>query len=381
MDFLTLMGYLLCVMAGGLGVAGFRLWRPGPFLKQNKKRWGAKGHLIPVTEALEEAVFEFDPTGLLLFANSRGRELFETKTPAPRVPGLQDLKNFSPGISEIFNEGLKTGQTLFKSCSFHKPHQNFKTHFKIKAVPVLKTHSSTVRSVILIFYDQTKSHLSRRSHIDFISNVSHELKSPLTSLQGFVEVLIQDLKNKKFDQFESFLQVLLKNCKRMNDLVNDLLNLSVLATKTNLKKEKLNTKTLTEKVVENLKTENHKLHYVFKAPYVMAHPRWVETVLHNLVENACLHTPQGCDIHIRWEFFKNGVVLKVADNGSGIPEKYRHRVFERFFRVEKSRTRDKGGSGVGLALVQQAIEKHGGYVRVLTSPSGGSEFVCQFPDT
>ena len=378
MGFLTFMGYVLCATAGGVAGA-FKPWQFWHFRK-HKPKPEPPHSLQPVTEALEEAVFEFDPTGQTLFANSRGRTLVGTGEKTAAL-SLQSLKDFSPDISEIFDETLKTGQVLFKPCSFHKPHQNFKTHFKVKAVPVLQKQSSTVRSVILIFYDQTKSHLSRRSHIDFISNVSHELKSPLTSLQGFVEVLIQDLKNKKFDQFESFLQVLLKNCKRMNDLVNDLLNLSVLATKTNLKKEKLATKTLTEKVVENLKTENHKLHYEFKAPYVMAHPRWVETVLHNLVENACLHTPQGCDIHIRWGFFKNGVVLKVADNGSGIPEKYRHRVFERFFRVEKSRTRDKGGSGVGLALVQQAIEKHGGYVRVVTAPSGGSEFVCQFPDT
>ncbi len=349
-------------------------------------------------ESLEEVFLHFDTEGRLLFFNSQAKALFDI--PDLPVIHLKDL-NLSSEVQEAFKECLKTGHILFRSFSFTRKEQSFRTHFQVKVTPVFKdntlkhknrdlspsknkTSRWCVQGVTFLFYDQTKSNLSRKSHIDFISNVSHELKSPLTSLQGFVEVLIQDLKNKKFDQFESFLQILLKNCKRMNDLVNDLLNLSVLATKTNLKKEKLNTKTLTEKVVSHLNIHNHRIHYLFKAAYVMAHPRWVETLLHNLVENACLHTPEGCDIHIQWtpsEKTEEGVSLTVKDNGQGIPAKYHHRVFERFFRVDKSRARDKGGTGVGLSLVQQAIEKHGGYVKVISPQSGGSEFVCEFPHT
>ena len=336
-----------------------------------------KTTLENIISSLQEPIMNFDVRGKLLFHNPQSQMLFHFPDNTDSVY-LKELTR-SSDIIGIFNQCLQTKNIVLKSCAFNKKNQPFKTYFQIKSVPFM-TEKDEMDSITLLFYDQTQIHQSQQAHIDFVSNVSHELKSPLTSLQGFVEILINDLKNKRFDQFEHFLNVLLKNCKRMNDLVNDLLNLSILASKTNLQKEKLSTKEITTRVTENLKTKkNHKLYYCYDANYVMAHPRWIETVLHNLLENACLHTPEDCEIYVRWEDLEDKVILKVVDNGEGIPAKYRHRVFERFFRIDPARSRKKGGTGIGLSLVQQAIEKHGGYVRVVPAKTGGSEFICEFP--
>ena len=143
----------------------------------------------------------------------------------------------------------------------------------------------------------------------------------------------------------------------MNDLVNDLLVLSNLISQANVEKQKLSTKKVTEKVIKNIKSKTHHLHCSFLTDYVTGHPLWVETVLHNLVDNACRHTPEKSDVHILWEKAKDKVLLKVRDTGAGIPEKYQQRVFERFFRIDPARSRLKGGTGVGLSLVKQALEK------------------------
>ena len=306
---------------------------------------------------------------------------------------------------------------IIRNCSFRKKNQNIKSHFKVTAIPLFKNFSDSLalsepkkaqtqletsesigaqskalvlesakpitnqhlQKVILIFDDQTATQESQQAHIDFVSNVSHELKTPLTSLQGYVEMLIQDFSNKNLDQFENFLQILLKNCKRMNSLVNDLLILSNLISQGDVEKKKLSTKEVTKKVIKSIKTGDRNLHCSFLTNHVIGHPLWVETVLHNLLDNACRHTPEKSDVHILWEKTQNKVLLKVRDTGEGIPEKYQQRVFERFFRIDPARSRTKGGTGVGLSLVKQALEKQGGSVRVVSYPSRGAEFICEFP--
>jgi len=333
-----------------------------------------------ITSMTKEAVILLDEKGQLLFHNSQSREIFyldEKRT----VHYLNEITR-SPDVMNIFRQCLKTQDVIIKECVFGKKNQYIKNSFQVTAMPV-GNEELKIKNVILLFYDQTDIKETQRAHIDFVSNVSHELKTPLTSIQGYVEMLIHDLSQKKFDQFENFLQILFRNCKRMRNLVNDLLNLSNLVSQAHLNKKKLSTKDVTSRVVEQIEPIGHKLHFLFSAPYVMANPTWVEIVLFNLIDNACRHTPERSDVYVRWERMSDRVVLKVIDNGEGISEKYRQRIFERFFRIDPSRSRGRGGTGgagVGLALVKQSMEKHGGFVRVVPASSGGTEFICEFPD-
>ena len=330
-----------------------------------------------ITSVLKEAVIILDEEGKLLSHNSQSRKIFYLDEQKP-IHYLNEMVR-SPDVMEMFQECLKKKDVIIKECIFRKKNQYLKSNFKITAVPFFDEKQGDT-NVILLFYDQTDVKESQQAHLDFVSNVSHELKTPLTSIRGYVEMLMQDLSHKKFDQFESFLQILLRNCKRMDDLVNDLMNLSNLASQAYLEKKRLSTKEITSQVVEQIKPRDHQLHFFFSAPYVMANPRWVEIVLHNLVDNACRHTFEKSDIYIRWEKMRDRVILKVKDSGEGIPEQYLQRVFERFFRMDPSRSREKGGTGVGLALVKQSMEKHGGCVRAVSPKEGGTEFICEFPN-
>ena len=330
-----------------------------------------------ITSVVEEAVVILDEAGQLLFYNPQSCEIFYLEE-QKSIHYLNEMTR-SPDVMNIFKQCVEKKNVIIKECVFRKKNQYLISTFKVTAVPVIHGELG-VKHVVLLFYDQRDIKESQRAHIDFISNVSHELKTPLTSIQGYVEMLIHDFSNEKFDQFENFFQILLRNCKRMGDLVDDLLSLSNLSSQAYLEKKRLSTKEITSRVVEQIKTFGHKLHYFFSAPYVMANPTWVETVLYNLVDNACRHTSEECDVYIRWEKMRDRVVLKVIDSGNGISEKYRQRIFERFFRIDAARSRERGGTGVGLALVKQSMEKHGGCVRAVSAPSGGTEFICEFPN-
>ena len=357
---------------------------------------------------IKEAVIILDEKGDLIFHNSQSSEIFSFSVEEKSLTDRPYAKSFgsskplslgehalalentprrsiteitrSPDVMNIFKQCLQKKNVIVKECTLEKKNQYLKSSFQVTALPVFHTDLK-INNVILLFNDQTDIKESQQAHIDFVSNVSHELKTPLTSIQGYVEMLIHDFSQKKLDQFEIFLQILLRNCKRMSNLVDDLLSLSNLTAQTYLEKKRLSTKKITNQVMEMIVPQDHKLHYFFSAEHVLANPIWVEMVLYNLIDNACRHTPRGCDVYIRWENVKDRVLLKVMDTGEGIPEKYQQRIFERFFRVDPARSREKGGTGVGLALVKQSMEKHGGFVRAISRSAGGMEFICEFPDT
>jgi two-component system phosphate regulon sensor histidine kinase PhoR len=115
------------------------------------------------------------------------------------------------------------------------------------------------------------------------------------------------------------------------------------------------------------------------APVVMADSRRLDQVLTNLLENAHKYTPAGGEIRVTWENDRGNVLLKVSDNGPGIPPEYHARLFERFYRVDKARSRDQGGTGLGLAIVKHIMQRHDGMVWVESQPGHGSTFACRFP--
>ena len=334
-----------------------------------------RDNMSSLANAAESAVLVLNQEGDLVFHNKQSVEIFYLEKSSSR---LNEIVR-SPDVTEIFHQCLQKEEIVQKECGFRKKDRHITSVFKVTAVPVIHKELN-LKHIILLFYDLTDIKESQQAHVDFVSNVSHELKTPLTAVQGYVEMLMDDFARKKTDQFENFLRILLRNCKRMGSLVDDLLSLSNLISQAHLEKQKLNTEEITRRVVECVDLRGHRLNFNFSAPYVTAHPRWVEIVLHNLIDNACRHTPKECEVRVSWEQEGDRVVLKVVDTGEGVLEKYRERIFERFFRIDPARSREKGGTGVGLALVKQSMEKHGGRVRVKSPPSGGTEFVCEFPN-
>ena len=237
---------------------------------------------------------------------------------------------------------------------------------------------------ILLVRDTTHLHYLEQMRQDFVANVSHELRSPLTVIHGYLEVLLaqeSDASTKK-----SILQQMLAQSSRMNELIADLLLLSRLEAEENLEKNKteVNMAALLEKIKEEaIALSGARHHHINLAIDPGINLIGVEDELHsaftNLVFNAVNYTPAGGQIDIVWEAKGDNKLLTVADRGIGIAKKHIARLTERFYRVDKARSRKSGGTGLGLAIVKHVLLRHGGHLEVTSVLGKGSTFTCVFP--
>ena len=224
---------------------------------------------------------------------------------------------------------------------------------------------------------------AEKMRIEFVANVSHELRTPMTSIKGYAETLLQDFEDGR-EINPDFLKIILKNSNRLIALVNDLLDLSAIESGADqLNLFNLDTTEISKHVVSNL--HHHALPKSIaivvdcKTPTVNADPKRLEQVMTNLVDNAIKYCPPESEVKIEWSQIGQEVVLKVIDNGPGIPEKYHNRLFERFYRVDKGRSRDTGGTGLGLAIVKHIMQRHAGTAVIESQVGVGTTFVCKFP--
>lgn len=258
-------------------------------------------------------------------------------------------------------------------------------YFAVSVNPIRNEKTKDIYGVVGIFHDITELKRAEQIRIDFVGNASHELRTPLTSIKGYIDTLKEDVKTGQIQQAGKFLDIVSRNIDRLMDLVNDMLSINTLeASNTELKMEMIHPLAVSEHVVSELAVmaaeKNITIRVHGEAPPFMADGRKVEQVLRNLVSNAVKYIPAGKTIQIRWERdIKDYVILRVIDDGPGIPEQHLDRLFERFYRIDKGRTRDAGGTGLGLAIVKHIMQSHGGTVAVKSIVDQGSEFICSFP--
>jgi len=220
---------------------------------------------------------------------------------------------------------------------------------------------------------------------EFVANVSHELKTPLFAAQGFIHTLIDGAdKDEKFRK--NFLSKAAKSLDDLEALVQDILKLSQIESGAiSMKKETVDLVALAESIVEkftpiaakkNISLEVKKS----KIPSVVtADEKWIGQVLLNLVSNAVNYTSPGGRVEVRLQNTKKFVVASVSDNGEGIPKVHQGRIFERFYRVDKSRSKESGGTGLGLAIVKHILEVHGTRCEVESEQGKGSVFSFRLP--
>ena len=249
---------------------------------------------------------------------------------------------------------------------------------------------------VLVFHDITE--LRRLEHIrkDFVANVSHELRTPLTSIKGYVEALLDGGKDDP-ETSVRFLDIILKQSDRLNLILEDLLQLSKIESgQVQFKQEPLHIGSVVDRTIAMIKPladkKQHRLRAQVDAdlPLINGDQERLVQVLANLLDNAIKYTPEGGQItvaarripvlaHRTADGPRKGIELTVTDTGIGIPEKDRPRVFERFYRVDKARSRELGGTGLGLAIVKHIVEGHGGQIRMEGNVPNGSRFVVCLP--
>ncbi|NGZ04671.1 MAG: PAS domain-containing sensor histidine kinase, partial [Nitrospira sp. WS238] len=247
--------------------------------------------------------------------------------------------------------------------------------------------------VVLVFHDITDLRRLEKIRKDFVANVSHELRTPLTSIKGYVEALLDGAKDDPVASI-NFLDIILKQSDRLNLIIEDLLELSKIESGgISFKEEPIELRSLVERalsVVKPIADKNrHHLTTMIDAelPAVAGDEGRLVQVLTNLLDNAIKYTPEGGTITVgatrapleKLEPHANAIDISVADTGIGIPEQDRPRVFERFYRVDKARSRELGGTGLGLAIVKHIVEGHGGHVWVEANRPWGSRFVVRLP--
>jgi len=231
---------------------------------------------------------------------------------------------------------------------------------------------------IVVFNDITELRKLEQMRKDFVGNVSHELRTPLTSIIGYVDTLLEN-EIEDQDIMKRFLKIIKKEADRLALLIKDLLDLSKLESKNSyvLRPGLLND--VIDKTIQMFNdkadSKNIKLRKAV-VPELMVYmiPEQIEQVLINLLDNAIKYTLEGGKVSIKAFFKNNKVVVEVSDNGIGIPNNEQHRIFERFYRVDKARTRSFGGTGIGLSIVKHIIQNHKNKIELESKSGQGSTF-------
>ena len=238
--------------------------------------------------------------------------------------------------------------------------------------------------VIAVVQDITEHVKLDNMQKEFVADVSHELKTPITSIMGYADTLLEGDYDKETQ--EKFLNVIASESRRMARLVTDLLTLSRYDNNKNkTKKVQFDLGDLVKKCQEKLaieiKKKNHdvKCFVTADVPLVYADKDDIERVILNILTNSIKYTKENGEIKIYVGFVYNDAYIKIFDNGIGIPEEDLSRIFERFYRVDKARTREMGGTGLGLSIAKEILDKNGGSIDIKSVVGKGTEVVVKIP--
>ena len=213
---------------------------------------------------------------------------------------------------------------------------------------------------------------------EFIANASHELKTPVTSIQLAVETAISALENSEIEDAKRFMTQILQDSQRLTLLLSDLLDLSQLEVN-NPEKELVNLKSIIDAEIGFLSDEN-KNRVVFESEDIefLIDPNDFSMIIRNLLRNACNYSELDKEINVNLFKDKSSIVLSVVDKGRGIATSDHERVFERFYRVDKGRSRSLGGTGIGLSIVKHAVDRNGGVIELDSILGSGTTFTIKF---
>ncbi|MDG3074513.1 two-component system histidine kinase PnpS [Bacillus halotolerans] len=276
-------------------------------------------------------------------------------------------------VEEIF-------MTETKKCKLLRlPIKIERRYFEVDGVPIMGPDDEW-KGIVLVFHDMTETKKLEQMRKDFVANVSHELKTPITSIKGFTETLLDGAMEDK-EALSEFLSIILKESKRLQSLVQDLLDLSKIEQQNfTLSIETFDAAKMLadiETLLKHKATERGislQLNVPKDPLYVAGDPYRLKQVFLNLVNNALTYTPEKGSVAINVKPGETEIQIEVSDTGIGIQKEEIPRIFERFYRVDKDRSRNSGGTGLGLAIVKHLIEAHEGKIDVTSEPGRGTVF-------
>jgi two-component system, OmpR family, phosphate regulon sensor histidine kinase PhoR len=240
------------------------------------------------------------------------------------------------------------------------------------------------RRQILVTHDATESDRIEAMRRDFIANASHELRTPLTVVVGFLEIALAD-PGLDTETRTAHLRLMTEQAQRMQRLIEDMLTLSRLESdEYPLKRERVDVHALIEQVANDaraLSNGRHEIDFSVDGPDLMGSAEELRSAFGNLATNAVRYTPAGGRIALSWKRGPDDLRFEACDTGIGIDEQHISRLTERFYRVDKSRSRETQGTGLGLAIVKHVLLRHGGKLSIRSTPGKGSVFTASLPNT
>jgi two-component system phosphate regulon sensor histidine kinase PhoR len=262
-----------------------------------------------------------------------------------------------------------------------------------EAERIVRAHGTPLRDaegkregVLIVLNDVT--HLAKLENIrkDFVANVSHEIKTPITAIKGFVETL-QEGQSQDPEDVRRFLGIVHRHVDRLEAIVEDLLTLSRIEKEAETEEITLEEHSVRKVLVKAVqacenKAQVKKIHLELECSEDLKgriNPPLLEQAVVNLIDNAINYSEEGKSVTIRAQENAQEILIQVEDQGSGIERRHLERIFERFYRVDKSRSRKLGGTGLGLSIVKHILEAHGGRVSVESQPGRGSTFTLHLP--
>jgi two-component system phosphate regulon sensor histidine kinase PhoR len=335
-----------------------------------------RARMQAILSGMVEGVLVVDRQGRLQLVNEAAQAMLKVDAGAIGRGYLEVIRH--PDIAAQLAAALRGEEVDSRELSLTR--DPGKT-FVARAAPVALGGGG---GAVLVLHDITDLRRADQIRRDFVANVSHELRTPLTAIRGYVEAL-QD--ESDAETTRRFLDIIARHTIRMERLVKDLLRLARLdARQEPLEVAPCDLQQLFHSVVADLapsiegKSQHVSVDVAPAACSVAADPAKLHDVVRNLVENAVNYSPEAAEIHLSARRQDGTITIEVADSGPGIPPEDITRVFERFYRVDKSRSRP-GGTGLGLAIVKHLVELHRGEATAMNRPEGGAVFTVVLPAT
>ena len=335
-----------------------------------------QARLRAVLTSMVEGVLVLDRSGRVILANPRLRELFGAWGAVEGRPALEVIRRAD--VEAALGQAARTPAPVVRELQLGAPGGR-----RLQMHAVRFPSQGALLGTVAVFHDVTELHRLEGIRRDFVANVSHELRTPLTAIRGFAETLRDSAL--PAEQRRQYLDVILRHADRLTALIDDLLELSRIEGGTReLAVEPVDAAGLARDLVRDLKArlDAGRLQGEVRAeaaPSALADRRALEQVLLNLLDNAIKYSEPGGRIAVVVSGAPPWVRIDVTDTGIGIPEADRARVFERFYRVEKARSRDLGGTGLGLAIVKHLVQAQAGEVFVDSREGQGTTVTLRLP--
>lgn len=339
-----------------------------------------RNQLKSIISTMKEGVIVISRDENLLIANDAAAEMFGFEETALDRPYLETVRNSD--LQKLISRVRETKKTASQGIQVLYP--------KERSYLVSAQVSNRYGETIVIIFDITEFKKLERVKADFVANVSHELRTPLTSIKGCIETLMEEVYDTE-EERRKFLGIINDNTDRLIEIASDLLTLSEIEsgesapTEVEKDREPINVREAVMRSTSSLeslfseKSIDLFLEIEDGMPPLVGNRFLVERMLTNLVENSAKYTHKNGSVNVSAEAKNGSVRIEVRDDGIGIPAEHHERIFERFYRVDKDRSREIGGTGLGLSIVKHVVMQHGGTISVRSTEGKGSTFTVELP--